>query len=197
MKKDKKNGTIKIEEKKSMQEYLLAFEEERKRDMDQQSYDRPQVKKGYKIDEEDNDEFKFVQITPPPKEPYGKKDLIPIMDLPQWAQRAFGTATHLNQIQSKVYQSAFTSSRNILISAPTGSGKTNIALLTILREVSQHISSEGSDWNMANKQFKIIYIAPLKALAAEIVGKFQSALAYLKIKVRELTGDMNLSKQEI
>jgi len=37
----------------------------------------------------------------------------------------------------------------------------------------------------------------LKALAAEIVGKFQAALSYLKIQVRELTGDMNMSKQEI
>lgn len=47
---------------------------------------------------------------------------------------------------------------------------------------------------MSLKQFKIVYIAPLKALAAEIVGKFSSALAYLKVQVRELTGDMNLSK---
>jgi replicative superfamily II helicase len=52
-------------------------------------------------------------------------------------------------------------------------------------------------WNMKEKQFKIIYIAPLKALAAEIVGKFQSALSYLGIMVRELTGDMNMTKQEI
>jgi antiviral helicase SLH1 len=50
---------------------------------------------------------------------------------------------------------------------------------------------------MSLQQFKIVYIAPLKALAAEIVTKFQSALAYLKVQVRELTGDMNLSKQEI
>lgn len=50
---------------------------------------------------------------------------------------------------------------------------------------------------MSLKQFKIIYIAPLKALASEIVTKFQAALSYLKMNVRELTGDMNLSKQEI
>jgi antiviral helicase SLH1 len=50
---------------------------------------------------------------------------------------------------------------------------------------------------MSLKQFKIIYIAPLKALASEVVGKFQAALSYLKIQVRELTGDMNMSKQEI
>lgn len=37
----------------------------------------------------------------------------------------------------------------------------------------------------------------MKALAAEIVDKFEKALCYLKLKVRELTGDMNVSKQEI
>lgn len=50
---------------------------------------------------------------------------------------------------------------------------------------------------MKERQFKVIYIAPLKALAAEIVGKFDSALKYLGVKVRELTGDMSLTKQEI
>jgi len=44
---------------------------------------------------------------------------------------------------------------------------------------------------------KIIYIAPLKALAAEIVGKFSKALAYSNVRVWELTGDMNMTKQEI
>lgn len=50
---------------------------------------------------------------------------------------------------------------------------------------------------MSMSNFKIIYIAPLKALASEIVTKFSAALAYLKMQVRELTGDMNMSKQEI
>jgi len=37
----------------------------------------------------------------------------------------------------------------------------------------------------------------LKALAAEIVTKFSQALAYLGVKVREMTGDMGLTKQEM
>lgn len=37
----------------------------------------------------------------------------------------------------------------------------------------------------------------MKALAAEIVGKFGKRLAYLGIKVRELTGDMQMTKSEI
>lgn len=37
-------------------------------------------------------------------------------------------------------------------------------------------------------QFKIVYVAPMKALAAEIVSKFRESLAWLGIEVRELTG---------
>jgi len=47
---------------------------------------------------------------------------------------------------------------------------------------------------LSQKSFQIVYIAPLKALAAEIVAKFQAALGYLKLKIRELTGDMSISK---
>ena len=86
----------------------------------------------------------------------------------------------------------------MIVAAPTGAGKTNVALLTILRQISEHCpeDSEGP-WDLSDKVFQIVYIAPLKALAAEIVAKFQAALGYLKLKVRELTGDMSISKQEI
>ena len=86
------------------------------------------------------------------------------------------------------------------MAAPTGAGKTNIALLTILREVGRFITEEASaqkDYSMKHKSFCIIYIAPLKALASEIVDKFSSALSYLDIRVRELTGDMSMTKAEI
>ncbi|XP_015759124.1 PREDICTED: activating signal cointegrator 1 complex subunit 3-like [Acropora digitifera] len=43
----------------------------------------------------------------------------------------------------------------------------------------------------------IIYVAPMKALAAEMVQNFGKRLASLGISVRELTGDMQLSKAEI
>lgn len=42
-----------------------------------------------------------------------------------------------------------------------------------------------------------MYISPLKALATEIVGKFQQKLKYLGVLVREFTGDMSLSKREL
>ena len=60
--------------------------------------------------------------------------LIPITDLPEWTRPAFPPPiTQLNFIQSRVYHTAFQSSENMLICAPTGAGKTNIALLAILQ----------------------------------------------------------------
>lgn len=50
---------------------------------------------------------------------------------------------------------------------------------------------------VAKNDFKIVFVAPMKALAAEIVRKFSSRLKWLGIEVRELTGDMQLTKTEI
>ena len=53
---------------------------------------------------------------------------------------AFKSTKYLNRIQSVVFETAYKSNENLLICAPTGAGKTNIAMLTILHEIKQHIS---------------------------------------------------------
>lgn len=57
----------------------------------------------------------------------------------------------------------------------------------------QHI---GEDQVASQGGRKIVYIAPMKALAQEVVEKFSSKLKSLGIVVRELTGDMQLTKAE-
>ena len=42
-----------------------------------------------------------------------------------------------------------------------------------------------------------MYVAPMKALAAEMTANFGNKLQPLGIVVRELTGDMQLTKKEI
>lgn len=116
----------------------------------------------------------------------------------------------LNRIQSIIYPTAYGTNENILLSAPTGAGKTDVALLTILRTISQFCSpppleldwsdagsSQPPTFSVAKSGFKIIYVAPMKALAAEVVEKYQSRLKWLGIQCRELTGDMQLTKAEI
>ena len=65
--------------------------------------------------------------------------LIKISELPEWMQPAFEGMKELNRIQSRVSQTAMYTSENILMCAPTGAGKTNVAMLTILQEVSCYI----------------------------------------------------------
>lgn len=43
----------------------------------------------------------------------------------------------------------------------------------------------------------MVYIAPMKALVAEVVGNFQKRLDCLGIKVSELTGDSHLTRQQM
>lgn len=120
-------------------------------------------------------------------------DRISIDRFPGWIRPTYRGYTSLNQVQSIVYPIAFETNENMLVCAPTGAGKTDVAMLTVLRTISM--------FRDANKikldDFKIIYVAPMKALAAEITRKFSSRLSCLGVQVRELTGDMQLSKAEI
>lgn len=50
---------------------------------------------------------------------------------------------------------------------------------------------------LCNIVVQVIYVAPMKALAAEMVRNFGARLEPLGVKVRELTGDMQLTKAEI
>lgn len=122
--------------------------------------------------------------------------LVPISDLPEWSQSVFpsGEMLTLNRIQSKVYPSAFKSDCNILMCAPTGAGKTNVAILTVLRTLSNFRNTSGK-FQLQN--FKVVYIAPLKALVQEQVREFDRRLSHLGLTVNELTGDSNLTKHQI
>jgi len=53
------------------------------------------------------------------------------------------------------------------------------------------------DGKIQKDDFKMVYIAPMKALVNEIVGNFTKRLEPLGLTVRELTGDSQLSKQQI
>ncbi|KAI8916143.1 Sec63 Brl domain-containing protein [Gorgonomyces haynaldii] len=138
--------------------------------------------------------YEEVHVPAPLPAPMKNEKLIPISDLPQWAQPAFAGAKSLNRVQSKVYPTAFQSDENMLLCAPTGAGKTNCAMLTIMREIGRNMDEEG---NLDLDNFKIVYVAPMKALVAEMVGNFSSRLKSYGIKVAELTGDRQLTKQQI
>lgn len=138
-----------------------------------------------------------IHIPPPDKPTQNNEDeLVQISSLPEWVQPVFPSTemSTLNTIQSKVYPSAFEDDCNILMCAPTGAGKTNVAMLTVLRTMSKFRSPDGK---FHLNKFKIVYIAPLKALVQEQVREFDRRLSQYGIKVDELTGDSNLTKHQI
>lgn len=128
-----------------------------------------------------------------PAPPEVGANLINIKELDEIGRIAFKGCKTLNRIQTVVYPSAYHSNDNLLICAPTGAGKTNIAMLTVVHQIRQHIENDV----IQRDKFKIVYIAPMKALAAEMARNFGKRLEPLGITVKELTGDMHLTKPEI
>lgn len=132
-----------------------------------------------------------IPLSKPPPPNVGN-NLVKIANLDEVCQAGFRGVKTLNRIQSIVFDTVYNTNENLLICAPTGAGKTNVAMLAILHEVKQHINGQ-----TLNGNFKIVYVAPMKALAAEMVRNFSKRLETLGVVVRELTGDMQLSKAEI
>jgi antiviral helicase SLH1 len=129
--------------------------------------------------------------------------LVPIAEMDGLCKGTFKGYKTLNRMQSLVYPVAYKTNENMLICAPTGAGKTDAAMLTILHAIGQNVAPnpaefpDAVDFSVRTEDFKIVYVAPMKALAAEITEKLGKRLAWLGIRVRELTGDMHLTKAEI
>ncbi|KAK5372430.1 putative steryl acetyl hydrolase mug81 [Exophiala xenobiotica] len=129
--------------------------------------------------------------------------LVNIANMDSLCQRTFRGYSSLNRMQSLLYPVAYTTSENMLVCAPTGAGKTDAAMLTILQTISKNVvpnpidEPDATDFVLMADDFKVVYVAPMKALAAEITDKLGKRLAWLGVQVRELTGDMQLTKREI
>ncbi|KAG9002686.1 hypothetical protein FRB94_003721 [Tulasnella sp. JGI-2019a] len=152
----------------------------------------------------EEDEIMTEVVIPParPIPPKLTERLIPVSELDELARGCFPGYASLNRMQSIIYPTAYTTNENMLICAPTGAGKTDIAMLSILRVLDQNRPDDRAAHTtlgstIRRDDLKVIYVAPMKALASEIVRKFAKRLAWLSIKVRELTGDMQMTRTEI
>ncbi len=62
--------------------------------------------------------------------------LVPISAFSVHVRSAFPSSiSRLNTLQSVCYGAVYRSDQNVLVIAPTGAGKTNVALMAVLREV--------------------------------------------------------------
>lgn len=139
--------------------------------------------------------YEEIHVPAPEKHTVSPEELVPISRMPDWAQAAFAGATTLNPVQSKCYPVAFGGDEPMLLCAPTGAGKTNVAMLTIMRELGKWRDEETGV--MDASQCKIVYVAPMKALVAEQANNFRKRLEPYGITVNELTGDSQLTKAQI
>nr|XP_015837991.1 PREDICTED: probable ATP-dependent DNA helicase HFM1 isoform X3 [Tribolium castaneum] len=124
-------------------------------------------------------------------------DLRPVEEIPQPYQEVFAEYLCFNPIQSKLIDDAFYTDQSIVVSAPTGSGKTAIFELAIVRLL---IASESS------QKFKIVYstfdphfvllslntlitVCPMKALCEERLVDWNKKFSNFGINPISVTGD--------
>ncbi|KAL2755168.1 hypothetical protein ACRALDRAFT_2028351 [Sodiomyces alcalophilus JCM 7366] len=117
--------------------------------------------------------------------------LVRIADMDGLCRNTFKGYKTLNRMQSLVHPVAYKTNENMLICAPTGA---TIGQYCTPNPIDDTATTE---FAVNTADFKIVYVAPMKALAAEVTEKLGKRLAWLGIKCREYTGDMHLTKSEI
>ncbi|KAA0148202.1 hypothetical protein FNF29_06861 [Cafeteria roenbergensis] len=115
----------------------------------------------------------------------------------------------LNAVQSAVFESAFLSRRNLLVVAPTGTGKTVVAELAIVGAMQQRLTALSPALAAQMQQThcpgaapragmpdvssmlpgKVLYLAPMAALCQEKAHDWRARFGPLGIRVEALAGD--------
>jgi pre-mRNA-splicing helicase BRR2 len=135
--------------------------------------------------EEGSQKFPFRHLIFPEKYP-PPTELLDLQPLPVSALRnpsyeaLYQQFRHFNPIQTQVFTVLYNSDDNVLVAAPTGSGKTICAEFSLLR-----LHQKGTD-----NVFRCVYIAPIEALAKERYRDWEQKFGKgLELKVVELTGE--------
>jgi ATP-dependent DNA helicase HFM1/MER3 len=100
--------------------------------------------------------------------------------IPQVVQCLFPFSV-FNPIQTQLFDEAFNTDKNMVVAAPTGSGKTAIHELALARLILMAES----------KAIRCVYIAPSKALCQQRWTEWRDKLEPLRLQVLEVTGDVD------
>ena len=110
-------------------------------------------------------------------------------ELPKDYQHIFCKFTHFNKVQTKLFNDVMYSNNPIVLSAPTGSGKTVVFELAIVRALIQN--------QFCFKNLKVVYMAPLKALCNERFLDWQEKFKKYSLKCMEVTGDSEVDDYDV
>ncbi|XP_041453765.1 probable ATP-dependent DNA helicase HFM1 [Lytechinus variegatus] len=98
--------------------------------------------------------------------------------------RSIFSFSYFNFVQSQVLDDILYTDKPLVVSAPTGSGKTVLFELAILRLL---ISQGGYD-----NRTKVVYMAPIKVLCSQRCDEWKEKFEPLGLKCQELTGDTDI-----
>ncbi|XP_037315462.2 probable ATP-dependent DNA helicase HFM1 [Pungitius pungitius] len=110
--------------------------------------------------------------------------LRPVSEIPAKFRSVFNEFPFFNYVQSKALDEVLYTSKNFVACAPTGSGKTVLFELAIIRLLME--SSE--PW----KDVKAVYMAPIKALCSQCFESWKKKFGPLGLTCKELTGDTEI-----
>lgn len=127
---------------------------------------------------------KYIKQTPTQARLNNIKNQVPVNVLPEKFRSIF-TFTHFNAMQSESFNNVYNTNDNCVISSPTGSGKTALFELAIIKLLNK--KSNSTDEKLLNS--KILYMAPTKALCKERYDDWCTKFQPLNYIVGLLTGD--------
>ncbi|XP_033959695.2 probable ATP-dependent DNA helicase HFM1 [Pseudochaenichthys georgianus] len=114
----------------------------------------------------------------------GSGVLRPVSEIPAKFRSVFKEFPFFNYVQSKALDDVLYTGNNFVACAPTGSGKTvlfELAIIRLLMETSE-------PWT----NVKAVYMAPIKALCSQCFESWKKKFGPLGLNCKELTGDTEI-----
>ncbi|XP_069568611.1 probable ATP-dependent DNA helicase HFM1 [Brachyistius frenatus] len=114
----------------------------------------------------------------------GSGVLRPVSEIPVKFRSVFSEFPFFNYVQSKALDDVLYTSKNFVACAPTGSGKTVLFELAIIRLLME----SPEPW----RDIKAVYMAPIKALCSQCFESWKKKFGPLGLSCKELTGDTEI-----
>ncbi|KAM9323078.1 putative ATP-dependent DNA helicase HFM1 [Pholidichthys leucotaenia] len=114
----------------------------------------------------------------------GSGVLRPVSEIPVKFRSVFCDFPFFNYVQSQALDDVLYTNKNFVACAPTGSGKTVLFELAIIRLLME----TPEPW----KDVKAVYMAPIKALCNQCFERWKKKFGPLGLSCKELTGDTEI-----